>query len=309
MTHPDPLLHEILQGLASTPKVLPPALFYDERGSVLFEEITRLPEYYLTRAESFILETCGAEIAEAIAPRDTRVVFIEPGVGSSTKAASILRHLPDAAYVGLDVSPTALERGAVALRRLLPHIAVTSIVGNFLADAAPYSLPEGHRVAFFPGSTLGNFEPAGAGAFLRRLARLVGPGGHVLVGLDRWKDPAVLHAAYCDAQGVTAAFNRNALAHLARRFDADIDPQSFEHVVVVDPVAQRVEMHLRAMRALSFVLAGQVVRFEAGEQVRTEHCYKFDGARVAELAQIAGLVLRRRWTDSGQRFDQFLFEA
>lgn len=309
MTGPDPLLREILRGLASTPKVLPPALFYDERGSVLFEEITGLPEYYLTRAESYILETHGSEIAEAIAPSATRVVLIEPGVGSSTKAASILRHLPDAAYVGLDVSPTALERGAVALRRLLPDLAVTSIVGDFLEDAAPDRLPEGHRVAFFPGSTLGNLEPAAAGAFLRSLAQLVGPGGHVLVGLDRWKDPTLLHAAYCDAQGVTAAFNRNALAHLARRFDADIDPEAFEHVVVVDPVAQRVEMHLRAMRSLSFCIAGQAVGFESGEQVRTENCYKFDAARVAGLARIAGLVQRRRWTDSGKRFDQFLFEA
>jgi L-histidine N-alpha-methyltransferase len=309
MSETDPLIHEILAGLAATPKVLPPALFYDERGSVLFEQITRLPEYYVTRAEAQVLDTHGAEIAAALAPADERLVLIEPGCGSSTKAAAILRHRADAEFVGIDISAEALERGAAALRRLVPGIRVTSTVADFLHHLPLEVIPLGHLAAFFPGSTLGNFDRDAADAFVGRLARLVGPGGHIVLGLDRWKDPEVLRAAYDDAAGVTAEFNRNALAHLAARFGSDLDPADFEHVVVVDTNAKRVEMHLQARRALSFAIAGRRVRFARGERVRTEHCYKFDRARIAALARTAGVVPIRTWTDPEERLDVHLLRV
>ena len=303
----DPLLAEIQAGLASEPKRLPPALFYDERGSAIFEQITLEPEYYVTRAEAEILERHGADICAALAPAGERLVLVEPGCGSSTKAAAILRHHADAAYVGMDISAGALERGMAALRGLLPGAHLSARVGDFLQDL-PTDLPAGRRAAFFPGSTLGNFEPAAAGAFVRRLAELAGD-GHVVLGLDRWKDPEILRAAYDDAAGVTADFNRNALAHLAARYGAAVDPADFDHVVVVDPDARRVEMHLQARRAVSFSVAGQAVRVAAGERICTEHCYKFDDARIAELSAAAGVAPVGVWTDAAGRFDVYVLRA
>ncbi len=307
MSAPDPLLAEIVAGLASEPKRLPPALFYDERGSALFEQITREPEYYVTRAEAGILERHGRDIAAALAPPGGRLVLVEPGCGSSTKAAAILRHHAGATYVGIDISASALARGAGALRELVPGVRVVARVGDFLRDL-PTDLPEGWRAAFFPGSTLGNFEPDAAGAFVGRLAGLV-RGGHVVLGLDRWKDPEILRAAYDDAAGVTADFNRNALAHLAARYGADVDPADFDHVVVVDADARRVEMHLQARRAVAFTVAGRIVRVAAGERICTEHCYKFDPARVTELARAAGVVPVGVWTDEEGRFDVHVLRA
>jgi L-histidine N-alpha-methyltransferase len=309
MNEKDPLLHEVLEGLMSNPKTLPPELFYDEPGSRLFEQISALPEYYLTRAETALLDRHGPEIAaELTRDNDHPIVLIEPGCGSSTKAALLLRHLPRRIFVGIDVSQDALSRGARALRSLVPGLEVRQRCDDFrrLDDQ---SLPEGRRVAFFAGSTLGNFEPSGARTFLRQLARMVGASGMVLLGLDRWKDPAVLRAAYDDAAGVTAAFNRNALVHLATRFGARLDPENFAHQAVIDSSMRRVEMHLRARRSVTFDLAGRTIHFAAGESVRTEHSYKFDPAHIAELLEETGLMVIQSWSDPEDRVDLYLLRA
>jgi dimethylhistidine N-methyltransferase len=306
----DPLLRDVLVGLSSNPKTLPPELFYDQRGSELFEQITELPEYYLTRAETALLEHHGANIAAALIDSSSEpVVIIEPGCGSSTKAMALLRHLPNSAFVGVDVCGDALARGARALRALMPGLQVHARIDNFLRDLPGDLLPPGRRVAFFSGSTLGNFEPPAARAFVGQLARMVGDGGVVLLGLDRWKAPSLLRAAYDDAAGVTAAFNRNALTHLATRFGLRIDSDAFEHHVVVDSNVRRVEMHLRARRPVSFELAGKAIRFTAGESVRTEHCYKFDVERVTALIEGEGLFLARSWSDPEDRFDLYLLRV
>jgi dimethylhistidine N-methyltransferase len=294
----DPLAREVWEGLSASPKYLPSKLFYDAEGSALFEQITSLPEYYLTRSEHHILADHGAALAALASPCGQPVVLIEPGCGSSTKAATILQHLPRAAYVGVDISPAALASGAAALAELVPHVQISSVAGDYTRPGwAPAAVPRGRRVAFFPGSTLGNFEPEAAAGFLGRLARLVGSDGLVIVGADLWKSPALLEPAYDDAQGVTAAFNRNALAHLARRYGLDIDPQRFRHRIVVDRAKHRVEMHLVSDGPQTLRLWGGVVRLGDGESIHTESCYKWPLEEIRALAGRAGLVPVGFFTD------------
>lgn len=294
----DKLLAQVLAGLSRPQKTLPPALFYDARGSALFAEITRLDEYYPTRVETAILEASGADIARAVGPG--RVVVIEPGCGAAEKVPLLLRHLDAHAYVGIDVSAEALGLGAARLARAFPALRVVPVVGDFRAPLP--LLPEGRRVAFFPGSTLGNFDPPEAATFLAWLREGVGPGGLVILGVDLWKDPAVLHAAYDDARGVTAAFDKNALLHLDARYGADFDPDRFDHVVRVDPGRLRVEMHLRAREAHDVQVAGVAFHFARGETIHTENSYKFTARCLAALAERAGLGPAGVWTDPEDRF-------
>lgn len=304
----DPLWDEVRRGLSARPKRLPAKLFYDARGSELFDRITELPEYYLTRRETAILDRCGAAVAERIAAEGP-VVMIEPGCGASTKAAAILRHLRAATYVGLDISPEALASGAAALRRLVPGATVLPVPGDYTRpDWVPPELPPGHRVAFFPGSTLGNFEPHEAEQFLARLGRWV-RGGHVVLGADPWKSPEILRPAYDDAQGVTAAFNRNALAHLVRRFGVELRPERFLHRVVVDEVRHRVEMHLESDGPQTLHLGDLAVRFEDGETIHTESCYKWPRSELRALARRAGLAVEEEYTDADEAFVVYLFRA
>lgn len=303
----DLVAREVLSGLVHRPKRLPAKLFYDAEGSRLFERITTLPEYYLTRAEAEILELHGAAIAASLgAP----VVMIEPGCGSSTKAAAILRHCPGATHVGVDIAPEALRAGADALARAVPGLKVRAVDADYSAPGwvAP-ELPPGSRVAFFPGSTIGNFDPPEARAFLARLGAAVGPGGAVVVGADVWKDPATLRAAYDDAQGVTAAFNRNALAHLRRRYGIPFVPERFRHHIVVDEARHVVQMHLASIGAQEVRLFGEVARFEDGETIHTESCYKWSPPEFRGLARGAGLAPVATYTDAEGRFAVHVLRA
>ncbi|MER5886785.1 L-histidine N(alpha)-methyltransferase [Streptomyces sp. NPDC001941] len=295
------LRSDVLHGLTRTPKELPPKWFYDARGSRLFEEITRLPEYYPTRAEREILIARAAEIAAATRAR----TLVELGSGSSEKT----RHLIDAllpgldAYVPVDVSRSALRLAGEALTAELPGLHVHALEADFTRGLALPGTP-GPRLVAFLGGTIGNLLPPERAAFLDSVRALLAPGDALLLGTDLVKDERELVAAYDDAAGVTAEFNKNVLAVLARELDADVDPDDFDHVAVWDREHEWIEMRLRAREALTLKVPDLdlVVPFEAGEELRTEVSAKFrqDGVRT-ELVT-AGLELTHWWTDAAGRF-------
>ena len=300
---------DVATGLSAMPKVLPPKWFYDERGSELFDEITRLPEYYPTRAERSALTAHAAEIAAA-----TRAeTLVELGSGTSEKTRLLLSALTKEGslrrFVPFDVDPSVLADAAAAIDREYPGIEVTSVVGDFERDlgeiAALPTIPTGdRRLVAFLGSTIGNFEPEPRAAFLAAVRASLRPGDAFLLGTDLVKDPARLVAAYDDPAGVTAAFNRNVLEVINRELKADFDPGAFEHVARWDPVAEWIEMRLRSARrqVVSIDGLGLEVRFAEGEEMRTEISAKFRRERVtAELAG-AGLRLLSWWTDEGGDF-------
>ncbi len=289
---------DALAGLTATPKSLPPRWFYDARGSELFDEITRLPEYYPTRAERAVLETHAGEMAAASGAG----VLVELGSGTSEKTRLLLTALSRAGtlrrFVPFDVDPSVLATAGAAISAEYPGVAVDAVVGDFTRhlDLLPRS---GRRLVAFLGSTIGNLEPEPRAEFLRDLAATLQPGDSFLLGTDLVKDPARLVRAYDDAAGVTAAFNRNVLAVLDRELGADFDPAAFEHVAVWDADAEWIEMRLRSRtdQVVRVPALDLEVPFAAGEEMRTEVSAKFRRERVeAELAG-AGLRLTHWWTD------------
>lgn len=291
---------DVREGLTRTPKTLPPKWFYDARGSELFEEITRLPEYYPTRAEREILLARAGEIAAASGAS----TLVELGSGSSEKT----RHLLDAlkglhSYVPVDVSESALTGAAEALVADRPDLRVHALIADFTAGLELPATP-GPRLVAFLGGTVGNLLPAERARFLASVRALLDPGDTLLLGTDLVKDESTLVSAYDDAAGVTAAFNKNVLSVMDRELGADFDPADFEHVARWDREQEWIEMRLRARRALSVKIPelDLLVSFEAGEEVRTEVSAKFrqDGVR-AELAA-AGMELTHWWTDEAGRF-------
>ncbi|MEU1279712.1 L-histidine N(alpha)-methyltransferase [Streptomyces sp. NPDC005805] len=291
---------DVLNGLTRTPKVLPPKWFYDARGSELFEEITRLPEYYPTRAEREILADRAGEIAAATGAR----TLVELGSGSSEKTRYLLDALTDLhTYVPVDVSESALTGAAEALLAERPELSVHAIVADFTRGLVLPGTP-GPRLVAFLGGTIGNLLPEERALFLRSVRDLLSPGDALLLGTDLVKDEDVLVRAYDDAAGVTAEFNKNVLAVLARELDADVDPADFEHVARWDREQEWIEMRLRARSALSVKIPelDLVVPFEAGEELRTEVSAKFRQERVWEELAAAGLELAHWWTDREGRF-------
>jgi len=292
------LEHDARVGLTATPKDLPPKWFYDERGCELFEEITRLPEYYPTRAERSIIDTRAADIAR-VTGADT---LVELGSGTSEKTRLLLGALTEAGtlrrFVPFDVSEPTLRSAAAAIERELPGIEVHAVVGDFERHLS--LLPVGGtRIVAFLGGTIGNLAPDTRAAFLAEVAAGLAPGDAFLLGTDLVKDPVRLEAAYDDAAGVTAAFNRNVLAVLNRALGADFVPERFEHVARWVPEAEWIEMRLRSPEPQTARVAALDldVEFAAGEEVRTEISAKFRREGVeAELAA-AGLGLAHWWTD------------
>ena len=296
-------------GLTATPKTLPPRWFYDAQGSALFEKITNLPEYYPTRAERSILRSAAAPVAAV-----TRAAtLVELGSGSSEKTRLLLSALRDAGvlrrYVPVDVSESALAQAGDALTADYPGLAVHAVAadfGQYLAagPAGPDDEADGPRLVAFLGSTIGNMVPADRQVFLAQVRALLRPGDAFLLGTDLVKDPAVLVAAYDDAAGVTAAFNKNVLAVLNAELGADFDLDAFEHVAAWDAEREWIEMRLRtpAPQTVRIAGLGLTVGFTAGEEMRTEVSAKFrpDGVR-AELAS-AGLAMHTWWTDPGSQF-------
>ncbi|MBT2369891.1 L-histidine N(alpha)-methyltransferase [Streptomyces sp. ISL-10] len=291
---------DVLHGLTRTPKVLPPKWFYDARGSELFEEITRLPEYYPTRAEREILAARAGEIAAATGAR----TLVELGSGSSEKTRFLLDALTELhTYVPVDVSESALTGAAQALLAERPGLDVHALIADFTRGLALPGTP-GPRLVAFLGGTIGNLLPAERALFLRSVRDLLTPGDSLLLGTDLVKDEEVLVRAYDDAAGVTAQFNKNVLAVIARELGADVDPADFDHVAVWDREHEWIEMRLRARCALSVKIRelDLVVPFEAGEELRTEVSAKFRQEGVRRELATAGMELTHWWTDEAARF-------
>lgn len=306
---PEPsLAAEVLRGLQSARKTLPPKLFYDAAGAELFERICQQPEYYPTRSELEILEARAPEVAALVGPR---CALIEYGSGAGVKVTLLLDAMDrPAAYVPIDISREQLAEVASDLAAAYPDVAVRPLYGDYGQSLELPPLPAGaRRVGFFPGSTIGNFHPAEATAFLRRIRRTVGPDGALILGVDRRKDPAVLDAAYNDAAGVTAAFNLNLLARLNRELGADFDLECFAHRAFFNADASRIEMHVVSLADQVVRVAGTRIGFEAGETIWTESSYKYDEARLDAVVGSAGFRVRERWTDGGGRFWVVFLEA
>lgn len=307
--HPDlgSFREDVLRGLGADPKRLPPKYFYDDRGSLLFERITRLPEYYPTRTEIAILSSHAGELANLMG---RQWELIELGSGSSRKVRILLDEASGAgAYVPIDISREALHGAASRIASGYPHVRVTAVCADY---TQPLSLarqdPSARRVVFFPGSTIGNFDPPQAGAFMRNVGRMLRQGDLFVIGVDLQKDPAVLHAAYNDASGITAKFNCNLLDRMNRELGANFDPRQFEHLAFYDMHRGRIEMHLRSRSDQTVRIAGSEIRFRAKETIHTENSYKYTREGFGGLAEEAGLAAREVWMDSQRLFSVWILE-
>lgn len=296
------LLHKkIIDGLSRPNKALPCSLFYDARGSELFERITTLPEYYPTRTETAILERHAHEIAAAC-PAGT--LLVEYGSGSSRKTEILLEALPPvSAYVPIDVSQTALAAACARLSWRFPTLRILAIEGDFtIALDLPPALSSHPRLGFFPGSTIGNFTPSEARDLLAGMAQNLGPHSRLLVGADLVKDLTRLLAAYNDADGVTAEFNLNLLVRLNREFRADFDAARFRHQAIFNDAESRIEMHLVSLGAQTVMFDGYRFEFTEGERLHTENSYKYTVPQFQALAVGAGWTPGRVWIDGENLF-------
>jgi len=291
----------VIEGLSSARKSLPCRFFYDARGSELFEEITRLPEYYPTRAETSILEAHGAEMARSV---PEGAVLVEFGSGSSRKTEILLRNLQAlVAYVPVDVSPSALQNAKQRLGARFPALMVRPLLGDFARPVTfPEDLAKHHKLGFFPGSTIGNFAPADARRLLGAMRDMLATEGRLIVGVDLKKDARALIRAYNDAQGVTAAFNLNLLARINRELEGTFDLASFRHEAIYDPREGRVEMHLVSMKDQAARIKDLWFRFHADETIHTENSYKYSVGQFQDLARAAGWRSGRVWLDRGNLF-------
>jgi dimethylhistidine N-methyltransferase len=302
-----PFAADVLAGLRARPKTLPSKYFYDRAGSELFERITELPEYYPTRCELAILRTHAADIAQLF-PYGS--VLVEFGSGSSKKVRLLLDAASQlAGYVPVDISGEFLQQEAAQLRREYP-VDVLPVAADF---TRPFDLPRGvnglPRCGFFPGSTIGNFEPEQAVGLLRHFGQVLGPGAVLIIGVDLEKDSETLHRAYNDSLGVTAAFNLNLLARINRELGAQIDVRDFEHRAFYNREQHRVEMHLVSLRQQQIRLCGELIEFQAGETIHTENSYKYSLESFAALARAAGWTPAEIWTDPGNYFSVHALKA
>ena len=303
----DGLRGEVIRGLMSAPKSLPPKLFYDDNGTRLFERISELEEYYLTRAELEILRGRSEEIGHLAG---TGGALIEYGSGSGIKVRALLEALHPVAYVPVDIACEQLGRMAGKIAFDYPTVWVRPICADYTLPIQIPHLPDSaRRIGFFPGSTIGNFHPSEAATFLRSVRRTVGHSGGLILGVDRRKDAHVLDAAYNDAEGVTAQFNLNLLTRLNREFDSSFNPSTFRHRAFFNADASRVEMHLVSRIPQTVTVGGIPIHFERDESIRTEYSYKYDEPGLERLASAGGFSLREKWTDSGNQFWVAFLEA
>ena len=291
---------EVLHGLSCHPKRLSPKFFYDESGSQLFDKICALPEYYLTRTEIGLLKSYGDEIASAIG-HDS--VLLELGSGSSIKIMLLLELLRPDLYVPIDISKSHLQASAHRINECYPWLRVHAVCADYSQPwQLPYPLHGENRVVFFPGSSIGNFEPEQAITLLTTVGDKVGSGGGLLIGVDLKKDVATLTAAYNDSQGVTAAFNKNMLTHLNRQFEGNFEPDRFEHRAFYNEALGRIEMHLQSCCDQLVRLAGHTIQFKQGESLHTECSYKYTIDEFHRLAARAGWEPVEVWQDELRRF-------
>ncbi|MGA8008559.1 MAG: L-histidine N(alpha)-methyltransferase [Thiomonas sp.] len=288
---------QVLEGLSAHPKRIPSTWFYDQRGSELFEQITELGEYYLTRTETALLRSLYGEFAKLTAG----AAIIEFGSGSSRKTPLLLDALrAPASYTAIDISGDFLRQSVRGLQLRYPRLDVHALEADFSAPlhwpaALAAAVQAQPRIGFFPGSTIGNFTPEQAVRFLHGAAAFLGPGAQLLVGVDGTQDKARLIPAYDDARGVTAAFNRNLLTRINRELGADFNPQAFRHVARFDPTHSRVEMHLLSPMPQTVRLLGQRFQFDAGETLHTENSYKYPVSMFQQLAHSAGWKPQKHW--------------
>lgn len=301
---------EVIAGLTQDVKTLPCKFFYDEYGSQLFDQICGLPEYYPTRTEMAIMRDSAADMVARLGP-DCRLV--EYGSGSSLKTRILLDHAPDlASYVPVDISREHLRKSACALASAYPTLEILPVCADY---TQPFTLPWGrrpvrHSAVYFPGSTVGNFHPAQAQAFLTQIADLCGAGGGLLIGVDLKKSPAILEPAYNDARGVTAAFNLNLLTRINRELGGDFALDQWAHDALYNPLEGRIEMHLVSQANQRVQIGDTAVRFRAGETIHTECSYKYSLEDFDCLAQRSGWTVQRVWTDPQQLFSvQYLTAA
>jgi len=298
---------DVLASLAAPIPAIPARWLYDRRGSELFDEITRLPSYYPTRTETAIFHEIMPEVAARV-PKGS--VVVEFGAGSQTKTPILLEAIAPSAYVPVDISGDYLEHSASELQRLFPSLEVMPVVADF---ARPFTLPGGiehlPKLGFFPGSTIGNFVPWSATDLLRQFRSLLGPGSQLLIGMDRVKDVDRLIDAYDDPEGVTAQFTLNLLARINRELDSDIPVDAFRHEARWNDILSRIEIHLVAMRTVSFSIAGRNFAFAEGSSIHVENSHKYGqrGGRVLLLA--GGWTPIAEWTDSQEDFAEILAVA
>ncbi|WP_223669152.1 L-histidine N(alpha)-methyltransferase [Kangiella shandongensis] len=290
----------IMEGLLSQQKFINPKYFYNHRGSKLFEQITELVEYYPTRTERSILLTYAKDIARHI---DSEALIIEPGAGSCKKIEYLLNELHPSVYVPQDVSAEFLAQSASRLSNTYPWLDVSPIASDF---SQPIIIPDKYqnyrKYVFYPGSTIGNFEPGDARQFLQQMRELVGKQGGMLLGVDLHKENEVLHAAYNDKKGITAEFNLNTLYHINQILEAQMDVSKFEHYALYNEKQQRIEMYLRSLIQQDYNILGHKVTFAEGELIHTEHSYKYTLDGIAEMAESAGFYLEHSWLDDNQLF-------
>ena len=298
---------DVITGLSSDPRTLPCKYFYDERGAALFQKICELPEYYVTRTEIDILDRHRAEIASHLGPN---IELIGLGTGAGTKTRILIEALvKPAVYIPVDISEKQLRKSTALFHKIFPNLEVLPVCADYLQ---PVALPSprqkaARNVVYFPGSTIGNFEPTEAMEFLRRIANVSGRDGGLLIGVDLRKDRRVIEAAYNDSTGVTAQFNLNLLARINREIGADFDLNRWRHRAVYNSKAGRIEMYLISETDQLVHMAEQEFHFRSGEKIITEFSYKYTPEDFAALAREAGFEFIRMWTDEARLFGVFYF--
>jgi len=301
----DAIAPDVRQGLTASPKSLPSKLFYDEVGSQLFEQITELPEYYLSRTERSILEQYAGEILANAGPSLT---LVELGSGTAAKTCVLIEELllrqSRALFYPIDVSPSALEQAVRHLGRQFPCLRVNPIVGDYTGGVPALSRITGRKLVLYIGSSIGNFEPHHAIRMLRRIRQTLRSGDALLLGADFAKSPKILVPAYDDAQGVTAAFNKNILARLNRELEADFEVDAFKHITLWNRRCSRMEIYLESTTAqTAFIPALDLdVSFERGERMHTENSYKYTDAMIESILRESGFMLEQTWCDRKKWF-------
>jgi len=307
-----PYADEVMNGLMSRPKTLPCKLFYDDRGSALFEEITRLPDYYLTRIELEILRGRGKEIALAAG---SPASIVELGAGTATKTGTLVRAFARrqmrVKYFPVDISPAALAEAKKRIRDECPGVVIRPVIADFSNGFGFLQSIPGRKIVLYLGSSIGNFDWDAATAMLRKVRDRLSAGDALLLGTDMVKSPEILVPAYNDAQGVTAQFDKNILMRLNREFDANFDLDSFRHVAEWNPLRSRMEIYLESTRAQSATLrtTGLMVKFAAGERIHTENSYKYTEQMVETMLCVSGFGLEKTWYDRRKWFGLHLARA
>ncbi|NVJ67497.1 MAG: L-histidine N(alpha)-methyltransferase [Gammaproteobacteria bacterium] len=298
---------ELIAGLSAAEKYINPKYFYDKKGSELFEQITQLDEYYPTRTESAILSEYAAEMANYI-PKDS--VIVEPGAGACEKIQLILEAIHPKAYLPQDVSRRFLQQAAKSLKTKFDWLEIEPIISDF---SKPIAIPDSYHndslFAFYPGSTIGNFEPESAKRFLSNMRALVGDNGGLLIGMDLQKDPQIIEAAYNDSKGVTAEFNLNMMNNVNRHLGSKLDLTMFSHKAFYNQALNRIEMHLISKQSQSYKILGKAIQFDKGEAIHTENSYKFSLESIDELAKATGFNRVKTWVDSEQLFSLNFFQS